>query len=88
MKSTEDAFDAYRNHWSFIEKYLPNYDRRDDVLMSDILLRFLTGDYVAEYDLLWIEDCFHSDRSLVKEELVRLETKFAEEALANFYEGI
>lgn len=56
--------------------------------MSDILLRFLTGDEVEENDLQWIEDCFHSDRSLVKEELVRLETKFTEEALANFFEGV
>lgn len=33
-------------YWSFIETYLPDYSRRDDVLMSDILARFLDNEEI------------------------------------------
>ena len=71
--------------WSFIEEYLPNYSSRDDVLCDDILFRFITNDEVCEEDLAWIANDFNSDKKLVKDELVRLETKFAEEALGAYY---
>ncbi len=31
------------DYWDFICEYLPNYENRDDVLLSDILFRFTTG---------------------------------------------
>lgn len=88
MKRTEDEFVTYRQYWEFIEKYLPGYSHRDDVLRSDILLRFLTDEEVRDEDLKWIAAEFNSDKSLVKRELVRLEAKFAEESIKNFYDGI
>ncbi len=35
-------------YWSFIETYLPDYSKWDDVLMSDILARFLDNEEIAE----------------------------------------
>ena len=71
--------------WNFIEEYLPNYSSRDDVLCDDILFRFISNDEVCKEDLVWIANDFNSDKNLVKKELVRLETKFIEEALAAYY---
>lgn len=60
---SKGAFKMYNKFWEFIEEYLPNYDRRDDVLYDDILLRFVTDDEVSEDDMEWIERDFHSDKS-------------------------
>lgn len=88
MKHTEEQFETYRSFWSFIEAYLPNYSRRDDVLWADILLRFLTDEDVGKDDLERIECEFQSDKSQVKTELVKLEAQFAKEALEEFYKRI
>lgn len=71
--------------WRFIEEYLPNYSSRDDVLRDDILFRFVDGDDVSEEDLKWIEDEFKNDKNLVKEELVRLESRFMVESLKAYW---
>ena len=71
--------------WRFIENYLPNYSSRDDVLLDDILLRYIEGDDVCEDDLKWIEEEFHNDNNLIKEEIIRLETSFIKESLNAFY---
>lgn len=88
MNNTKDKFESYRKFWDFIEEHLPNYYQRDDVMQSDILLSFLTNDDMSDDDMEWIENEFHSDKSLVKEELLRLEAKFAEEALESFFDKI
>lgn len=72
--------------WRFIESYLPNYSSRDDVLWDDILTRFLEGDDVCEEDMAWISEEFNCDKQLVKEELIRMETGFAQEALVAYYQ--
>ena len=85
MNNTE-ATNNYTGYFCrFIEKYLPNYSSRDDVLCDDILFRFITNDEVSEEDLAWIASDFNSDKKLVKDEHIRLETNFAEEALAAYY---
>ena len=71
--------------WRFIEEYLPNYSSRDDVLRDDILFRFVDGDDVSKEDLKWIEDEFKNDKRLVKEELVRLESRFMVESLKAYW---
>ncbi len=71
--------------WRFIEEYLPNYSSRDDVLRDDILFRFVDGDDVSKEDLKWIEDEFKNDKNLVKEELIRLESRFMVEALKAYW---
>lgn len=85
MNSTNQN-NSYINTWRFIEEYLPNYSSRDDVLWDDILFRYIEGEHVCEDDLKWIERTFHNDKTLVKEELVRLESQFMLEALRAYYE--
>ncbi len=86
MNNTEFINNYTDNFWNFIEKYLPNYYTRDDVLYDDILFRFIDDDNVSEEDLAWIAEEFNSDKKLIKDEIVRIETRFAEEALAAYYE--
>ena len=71
--------------WQFVMDYLPNYSTRDDVLRDDILLRYLEGDEVAEDDRRWITEEFDNDEQRIREELIRLETQFANEALRAYY---
>lgn len=88
MSSTGLTNKSFINLWRFFEKYLPNYYSRDDVLLDDILFKYIDGDEVCEEDMKWIEVEFNSDKTLVKEELVRLETKFATEALRSYYDSL
>lgn len=75
----------YDGFWQFVMDYLPNYSTRDDVLRDDILLRCLEGDEVAEDDRRWIKEEFDNDEQRIREELIRLETQFANEALRAYY---
>ena len=77
---------SYHDAWRFIEDYLPNYYQRDDVLMDDILLRYIENDGVSEDGLKWIESEYHCDKKLVREEIVRLESGFMAEALQAYYD--
>lgn len=85
MNNTEDNDRPHNGFWRFIEEYLPNYSSRDDVLLDDILTRFIEDDDVHEDDIVWIEAEFGCDKNLVKEELAQLETRFAQEALSMYY---
>lgn len=85
MSNTEITNSYSQGFWRFIEDNLPNYYSRDDVLRDDILLRFLNDEDVYEKDLEWIADEYNNDKQLVKQEVIRLEAKFAEEALLSYY---
>mgnify|MGYP007070248535 FL=1 len=71
--------------WKFVEDYLPNYSSRDDVLHDDILYRYIDGDDVCQDDMSWIMSEFNGDKTLIKEEIVRLEKGFIEESLNAYY---
>ena len=60
----------------------------DDVLHSDILRRYLTGEEVWEGDLKWIERDYAGDKMLVAKHLTELESQFAQEALTEYYHSI
>ena len=77
--------DNYIKIYEFLEKYLPNYYFRDDVLKSDILFRFLTNEELNEKDRNWIKDEFSNNIDLVKEECLKLDKIFLTEAIENFY---
>lgn len=85
MSNIAHEISGHNNFWRFIEDYLPNYSSRDDVLCDDILTRYMEGEDVCEEDLAWIGDEFNYDMDLVKKELVRIESRFAQEALSAYY---
>ena len=72
--------------WRFIENYLPNYSSRDKILRNDILFRYLDDDDVCDEDMQWIQAEFNGYKHLVKEELIKQEKGFFEEALKVYYE--
>lgn len=88
MNNTANYNSSYNVFWQFIEDYLPNYSSRDDVLWDDILSRFLEDDEVCESDMRIIEEVFNGNKKQIKEELALLETKFAQEALMEYYQNI
>lgn len=46
------------DYWRFIEAYLPNYYSRDDVLLSDILYRYITSDEESCEDVQMIKKAY------------------------------
>ena len=70
--------------WPFIEKFLPDYYHRDDILHYDIYSRFLDHEDLAEGDAEWIYVDFGSDRKKVEETINQMEKEFAYEALASW----
>ena len=48
MNNIENSDSPHNILWHFIEEYLPNYSSRDDVLLDDILTRFIEDDGVDE----------------------------------------
>ena len=73
--------------WDFIEKYLPDYYHRDDVLHYDIYSKYIDNEDMDESDLKWIYHDFGSDKQKVEEEIDRMEKQFAYEALMNWLEN-
>lgn len=73
--------------WAFIEKHLPDYYHRDDILHYDIYSRYLNHEDLAEGDAEWIYADFGSDKGKVKETIERMEKDFAYEALASWLEN-
>ena len=47
-------------------EYLPYYHQRDDVLLSDILARYIDDEEVCESDLKMIELEYGSEKQAVK----------------------
>ena len=72
--------------WAFIEKFLPDYYHRDDILHYDIYSRYIDHEDLAEGDAEWIYADFGSDREKVKDTIGQMEKEFAYEALASWLE--
>jgi hypothetical protein len=77
-KEDEIKFD----YWVVIEKYYPNYDSCDDVLLSDILTRKLNGEEICEEDEEYIKDWD------VRKELFELDKRLLCEAFENYFDII
>ncbi|MBR6597733.1 MAG: hypothetical protein IKK68_07285 [Paludibacteraceae bacterium] len=86
MNNTANYNSSYNAFWQFIEDYLPNYSSRDDVLWDDILTRFIEDDEICVNDKKTIEQEFNGNKELVKEEIAKLESKFAQEALNKYFQ--
>lgn len=73
--------------WAFIERFLPDYYHRDDILHHDIYTRYVDNEEVCDSDLQWIYSDFCSDKAKVEEALDEMERNFAYEALMNWLES-
>ena len=73
--------------WPFIEKHLPDYYHRDDILHYDIYSRYIGKEDLAEGDAEWIYASFGSDKEKVKEIINQMEKEFAYETLASWLKG-
>lgn len=63
MEKVKTYLELPHDYWNLVCEHLPNYYRRDDVLKSDILIRYVTGEEVSEEDLDWLpEDKDEADR--------------------------
>ena len=72
------------NLWTFIEKNLPDYYHRDDILHFDIYSRYLHNEDVCDCDLQWIYNNFGSDKGEIQETIDKMEKEFAYEALTSW----
>ena len=72
------------NMWSFIERFLPDYYHRGDILHHDIYSRYLDNEELSEGDAEWIYADFGSNKEKVKETFDQMEKDFAYEALENW----
>ena len=72
--------------WAFIEKFLPDYYHRDDVLHYDIYSRYIDHEDLAEGDAEWIFADFGLDKEKVKDTIDQMKKGFAYEALASWLE--
>ena len=75
------------NVWAFIERFLPNYYHRDDILHFDIYSRYIENEDLSEGDAEWIYKDFGADREKVKQVIDQMEKDFAYEALTRFLEN-
>lgn len=54
MEKAKTYLELPSDYWMFVCEHLPNYCRRDDVLMSGILTRYVSGEEVSDEDLEWL----------------------------------
>ena len=78
LKEDETTFD----YWDFIEKYYPNYDHCDSILLSDILTRKLNGEEICENDEEYINNWD------VRKVLMELDKELLGEAFENYFSTI
>ena len=72
-------------YWSTISEFLPNYYFRDDVLLSDILARYIDDEEIFESDLEMINSVYGGDKQKVKEALFKLDARLIVEAMKELY---
>lgn len=51
MEKAKNFLSLPNDYWMFVGEHLPNFYRRDDVLLSDILTRYINGEEISDDDL-------------------------------------
>ena len=85
MKKVNSYAISEYDEWSFIEEFLPDYHRRDDVLYNDIVTRYVDGEDLDESDLEMMKETFPNVKDAEKwldDDIRRLFL----EAVANAYD--
>lgn len=73
------------NYWAFISENLPGYSWRDDVLMSNILVKFLDDGDLAPEDAEMIREEFQDSKQKVAEYLRELDKALMAEAMESYF---
>jgi hypothetical protein len=71
-------------YWDFIEKNILKYHLDGNVLLCDILFRYLGDEEVSESDLNMINDCYPTKECVINA-LVEAQCELLREALTNYY---
>lgn len=79
IQTKETPVELGFNYWRFIEKYYPNYNHCDNILLSDILTRKLDGEEICEKDEEYIKDLD------VRKELMELDKELLGIAFENYF---
>lgn len=80
------ATEAYGHFMDFIGTLLPNYHRREDVLMVDLLWRYLHDELEDDDDIEFCKEMCEGNKKNGLKILIKTETSFAKECLKEFYE--
>lgn len=75
-------------YWNFISDYLPDYYTNDNVLLSDILYRYVTGDDIDREDMEMIKAEYGDDRETVCKYLCELDKSLMAEAIDAYFEQL
>ncbi len=70
--------------WGFVGDNLPNYYSRDDVLLSDILAKYVDGELEDKDDLAMIKRDYSNDMQTVQSNLRELDARLYTEAYHAF----
>lgn len=73
-----------KNHWDFLEEFLPDYSSSDRVALAQDLQMMLDGDF-SDDRLLMFRDDYDSSVFEVKQEFNRLMSCLLKEAITNYY---
>lgn len=76
------------DYWNFISAYLPDYYTNDNVLLSDMLYRYLTEDNIDQEDKEMIESEYSNDKEKVRKYLCELDKSLMAEAMDAYYESL
>ena len=74
------------SYWDTVMEYLPNYHNRDDVLLSDILARYIDDEEVSDSDLEMIKKSYGNNKQAVKQALFALDSRLIVEAMKTMYD--
>lgn len=74
------------SYWDTVMEYLPYYHSRNDVLLSDILARYIDDEEVSDSDLEMIKANYGNNKQAVKQALFDLDSRLIVEAIKVLYE--
>lgn len=86
VEKTLDDRERKSDYWNFISDYLPDYYTNDNVLLSNLLYRYLTEDDFEPEDKEMIESKYGSDKEKVRKYLCELDKSLMADAIDAYFD--